>query len=208
MADDIRVEEFENNGGASQGNRVRSEDSAGGGLGNSNTDLRERGDADDIAEVVTQVDAETAISEVGLRSDSPVDLTREEVKKSPQQSADTAATEAVVDTPQQSGADQTVESQTIVDGSTAAVHDDTGERTSGNDAAVQANEISAEAVARATTANGTPAPVAPEGVNPAAQTDEPAEVPATPETGAVSESAASAVAEQNGNGNGDRKSVV
>lgn len=178
MADDIRTAEIENRANASQGHRLRAEDSVGVGLGNANSDLREKGDANDIAEVVTQVDAEAAVSEIGLRFDSPADLTREAVQIGPQPSSEAANIDLAADPIQQSGIGQTVESRPIVDGSSVVAHNDGAEQTSApaNDAAVQTNELPAEPVARAMTADGNTGPIAPEIANPAAQNGEPAGV--------------------------------
>ena len=86
MADDIQVEEF-NRGDSAQDDRLRPGDGGTAGGSNANSDLREKGDADDLAEAVIQGDAEGATHDVGLRSDSPRDLTREAIEDNERQVA-------------------------------------------------------------------------------------------------------------------------
>ena len=112
MADDIQVEEF-NRGDSAQDDRLRAGEDGTAGGSNTNADLREKGDADDIAEAAIQGDAEGATRDVGLRSDSPVDLTREDADRNPQQISDDADNAAVVDPLQESRIDDSVESRPV-----------------------------------------------------------------------------------------------
>ena len=79
MADDIRTEDFNAGAADTKPGMARRAEAREAGTANANADLREKGDADDLAEAILQGDADTAIRDVGLRSDSPVDLTRVEI---------------------------------------------------------------------------------------------------------------------------------
>ncbi|MFT5489203.1 MAG: hypothetical protein ACI9MU_004141, partial [Alphaproteobacteria bacterium] len=182
MADDIQVEEF-NRGDSAQDDRLRPGDGGTAGGTNTNSDLREKGDADDVAEAVIQGDAEGATRDVGLRSDSPVDLTRDEADRNPQQAPNDADNGPVTDPLQESRIDDTVESRPVAQGSSGPEQNITDRAGSGTeDGPAQHDEVPAEPVARTVPEGQNAGIIAPDAVIQAAQPAETVAGETEPET--------------------------
>ena len=83
MADDILTREFETRGGTAEANQLRPDGNSSGGSTVKSSDLREKGDADDVVEAVIQGDGEGAAREIGLRTDAPMEIRRDAADDAP-----------------------------------------------------------------------------------------------------------------------------